>query len=346
MIVTPESLSDTPENAMPQLNDLLHSISLTGGVFLDAEFTAPWCVSAKIGPEDCATFGPLPGSIIAFHYVHEGQLCVTMEGQAPVAIAAGEIVLLPRNDHHHLANGAEVTAVSADDLMEPGAEGALARIRHGGGGELTRIICGFLGSEHTSSPLLMLLPPIMKLAVPEGAWANWFDSSFKLAAQHSATGATGRSTTLVKISEILFLDAINRYLEEFAPPESGRVAGIDDPKICRALGLLQERMRHRWAADELARAVGMSRSAFAERFARVVGEPPMRYLTRLRLHAAARRLRQTKDSLARIAFDIGYESEAAFSRAFKREFGEPPASWRDTGVGGGGASRRTVKTGS
>ena len=123
MIGTPESLSDTPEDAMPQLNDLLHSISLNGGVFLDAEFSAPWCVSAKIGPEDCATFGPLPGSIIAFHYVHEGQLCVTMEGQAPVAIAAGEIVLLPRNDHHHLANGAEVTAVSADDLMEPGAEG-------------------------------------------------------------------------------------------------------------------------------------------------------------------------------------------------------------------------------
>lgn len=93
-------------------------------------------------------------------------------------------------------------------------------------------------------------------------------------------------------------------------------------------------MRHRSTADELAKAVGMSRSAFAERFVRVVGEPPMRYLTRLRLHAAARRLRQTRDSLARIAFDVGYESEAAFSRAFKREFVEPPASWRDTRAGG------------
>ncbi len=164
MIVTPESLSDPPENAMPQLNDLLQSISLTGGVFRDAEFSAPWWVSAKIGPEECAAFGPLPRSIIAFHYVHEGRLLVAMEGQAPVAIAAGEIVLLPRNDHHYLASGTDVKTVSADDLMEPDAEGTLARIRYGGG-ELTRIICGFLGSEHTSSPLLMLLPPIMNPAV-------------------------------------------------------------------------------------------------------------------------------------------------------------------------------------
>jgi AraC-like DNA-binding protein len=319
---------------MQKLNDLLQSITLTGGVFLDAEFSAPWCVSAKIGPEDCVAFGPMPGSIIAFHYVHEGRLLVAMEGQAPVAIGAGEIVLLPRNDHHRLASGADVAAVSADDLMEPGADGALARIRYGGGGELTRIICGFLGTEQPSSPLLMLLPPIMKLGVPEGAWANWFDSSFKLAAQYSATGAFGHSTTLVRISEILFLDAISRYLEEFALHDNGSVAGIDDPKICRALGLLQERMRHRWTADELARGVGMSRSAFAERFVRVIGEPPMRYLTRLRLQVAAQRLRQSRDSLARIAFDIGYESEAAFSRAFKREFGEPPASWRDARANG------------
>ena len=310
------------------MREIFQAIALNGAVFLDAEFTSPWCISARIGPDDCAPFGAVPHSIIAFHYVYEGSLIVEMEGHTPVIVSAGEFVMLPRNEQHQLASAPELVAVSADHLIDPGADGTLATIRHGGGGETTRVVCGFLGSDQARDPLLMLLPSMMKLAVPEGAWADWFHSSFKLAAKHTVAGSHQPSTTLVKLSEILFVDAMNRYLDETSAQPGNKFSGIADPRIARALGLLRERLQHRWTADELAREVGMSRSAFTERFVRVVGEAPMHYLIRQRLQTAGRHLLRSNDSLARIAFEVGYESEAAFNRAFKREFGEPPASWR------------------
>jgi transcriptional regulator GlxA family with amidase domain len=203
-------------------------------------------------------------------------------------------------------------------------------MRLGGGGEATRIVCGFLGTDRRDDPVLKLLPRMLKLKVEEGPSGEWIDSSFRFAAREFANSSTRSTGVLARLAEALFTDAVRRCLDALSDGDGdgNAFAGMLDPKVASALALMHERLRHRWTTEELAREVGLSRSAFADRFAREMGEAPMRYLGRQRLRLAAERLNDTRDSLAVIAYESGYESEAAFSRAFKREFGVPPATWR------------------
>lgn len=310
------------------LAGLVEAMRLTGGIFLDAEFTAPWCVNARVGPEDCRRYTPVPRSIVAFHYVSQGQLLLEIDDHPPVAVGCGEIVLLPRNDVHRLGNRLDIPAVNADSLIRPGVDGGLARIRHGGNGELTQVICGFLGTDRDKDPLLAILPAVLKVRVEEEALGAWVESSFKLAARQMAAGDVESPDMLARLAELLFKETISRFVAGL-PEEAGPwQEGLRDPKIASALALLHTQLRHHWTAGELAATVGLSRSAFADRFTRLLGEPPMRYLARQRLHFAAEKLRRGEDSIAEIAYDVGYDSEAAFNRAFKREYGAPPAKWR------------------
>ena len=313
---------------MDAILDILRSTRLTGGIFLDADFTAPWCIAAQIGPEDCQPFVPAPENIVAYHYVSDGKLWLEVDGEAPLAVERGEIVVLPRNDAHRMGSALGLTPLAADLLIQPGADGGLARIVHGGGGERTHVLCGFLGSDTPNDPVLRILPPVLKVNVTEGVAAAWIESSLKFAAAELAVGVVRSPNVLAKLAELLFMEAVRRYVTSLPAAESGWRAGLRDPLVGRALALLHGRMCQRWTAEDLAREVGLSRSALADRFTKLLGEPPIRYLARLRLQAAARRLKGSAESIARIAFDVGYESEAAFNRAFKREFGEPPAAWR------------------
>jgi AraC-like DNA-binding protein len=313
---------------MDSILDILRTTRLSGGIFLDAEFTAPWCVTAHIGPEDCAPFVRKPVSIIAYHYVSAGSLLLEVDGEPPVAVGAGELVVLPRNDAHVLGSALDLAPVSADLLIQPAADGGLARIVHGGGGERTRLFCGFLGSEARNDPLLRILPRVLKVHVAEGVTGSWIESSLEFAAQELAAGVVRSTGVLAKLAELLFVEAVGRYLSALPAQASGWRAGVSDPVVVKALALLHDRLQQRWTAAELAREVGLSRSALAERFTRIMGEPPMRYLAQQRLQAASQRLRESSESIARVAFSVGYESEAAFNRAFKREFGAPPAAWR------------------
>jgi AraC-like DNA-binding protein len=313
---------------MDAILDVLHATRLTGGIFLDAEFTAPWCVTARIGPEDCAAFGPQPVNVIAYHYVSEGRLLLTVDDEPPVAVEVGEIVILPRNDPHRLGSDLKLRAVSADQLIQPAADGALARIVHGGGGERTRLFCGFLGNDTPNDPIVRILPRVLKVPLADSPSGAWIESSLRFGVEEQAAGAVKSPAVLARLTELLFMEAVRRYLVSLPAGHAGWRAGVRDPMVGRALGLLHSRINQRWTTEDLAGAVGMSRSAFAERFTRIMGEPPMRYLAQQRLQAAAERLRNSSESIARIAFKVGYESEAAFNRAFKREFGVPPASWR------------------
>jgi AraC-like DNA-binding protein len=308
--------------------DILHTTRLTGGIFLEAEFTAPWCVTSRIEPEDCAPFVPEPANIIGYHYVSAGRLLLETDGEPPVSVERGEIVVLPRNDAHQLASALNLRPVSTHDLIQPASDGGLVRIVHGGGGEATRMLCGFLANDTPNDPLIRILPAVLKVNVAEGVSGGWIESSLKFAAQELAAGVVKSPAVLAKLTELLFIEAVRRYLMLLPPEQFGWRAGVRDPIVGRALGLLHSRMDQRWTSDELAREVGLSRSALAERFTRMMGEPPMRYLAQQRLQTAAQRLKASNDSLARIAFKVGYESEAAFNRAFKREFGVPPATWR------------------
>lgn len=324
---------------MDEILDILRAMRLTGGVFLEARFTAPWCVTARIGPEDCTPFLAQPRSIIAYHYVSAGRMLLAAGGEPPLAVEAGEIVVLPGNDEHVLGSTLDRPGVSASRLVQSTAEGGLAQIDHGGGGAETRLLCGFLASEAADPAVTAVLPRVLKIAVADGVSATWVESSFRFAAQELASGGGRSAAVLGKLAELLFMAAVRRYLASVPPDETQWIGGLRDPSVRRALALLHARLDRDWTVEDLAREVGLSRSAFADRFTRALGEPPMQYISAKRMEAAARRLRETRDPLARIAFDIGYESEAAFNRAFKRRFGVPPATWRRQQLaerGGGG----------
>lgn len=316
---------------MDQPADVFSAVPLVSGLFLDAEFTAPWCVRARVGPEDCAPYVPVPDSIIAFHYVYEGELVLEVgDDLAWVRVGPGEVIILPRNDPHRLGSAPGGVPMNADELIQPDAGRGLARIEHGGGGARTRLVCGFLGCDRQYDPLLAMLPPAITVTLPDAATGEWFRGSMRLAAREATFARHGASQKLAKLTELLFLDAMHEYLKEVPDEAFSWFGGLSDRRILRSLTLIHEQPRRRWTTEALAREVGMSRSAFAARFTELLGVPPVRYLTRQRLHLAARRLVETPDALAKIAFDVGYDSEAAFNRAFKRAYGLPPAAWRES----------------
>jgi AraC-like DNA-binding protein len=310
------------------LLDIIGGMNLTGGIFLDAELTAPWCITAKVGPEDCSPHVPPPHHIIGYHYVSAGRVLLQVEGQPPAEAVTGDIIVLPRNDEHTLGSAAGVRPVCADGLIQPSPDGGLPRIVHGGGGEATRILCGFLGGDRQCEAVTGFLPPVLILNVAGGASGTWIESSLKFAADQLSSGSAQSTAVVAKLAGLLFLEAVRRHLTSLPAEQSEWTAGLGDAVVGRALALLHRRPDRRWTTEDLAREVGLSRSALGQRFTRLMGEPPMRYLASLRLQAAARRLATSHDAISRIAFESGYESEAAFNRAFKRELGMAPAAWR------------------
>jgi AraC-like DNA-binding protein len=316
---------------MDALSDVLRVAHLTGGVFLHAEFFAPWCIAGRLAPEHCApALGPA-SHLIIYHYVIEGNFRIRVEGEdgKELVVGAGEVVLLPRNDLHLIGSDLSVPPVVGSDIIHPPKDGGLSSIQHGGTGERTRMICGFLGcSSAKGNPVLSTLPPLLKLNVEQGGAAEWIRSTFQYAAEEVSTGRVGSETVLAKLSELLFVEAVRRYAETLPDGQTGWFAGLREPFVARALALLHRDVTRRWTVDDLGREVGLSRSALADRFIRLIGVPPMHYLTNWRMEVAAQKLRNTNASLAQVAEIVGYDSEAAFSRAFKKAFGTAPATWR------------------
>ena len=319
---------------MDALSDVLKVSRLTGGVFLHAEFFAPWCVATKVSPEYCSpALGPTP-HVIPYHYVVEGALRIRVGGDdGPLlALGPGEIVMIPHNDLHIMGSDLDLTPVPGRQIMQLPARGQLWAMRHGGDGPRTRVVCGFLGcADRESNPVLASLPSILKLTLDEGSAAEWIRSTLRFAAEEVAAGRPGSDTVLEKVSELLFIEAVRRYAERLPPEQTGWLAGLRDPHVSRALALIHGDVAHPWTVDELGREAGVSRSVLAERFTRLLGMPPIHYLARWRMQAAMQALLTTSASVAEVADRIGYESEAAFSRAFKKATGTAPATWRRAG---------------
>ena len=316
---------------MDALSDVLRVVNLTGGVFLSAEFFAPWCISTRVGPEHCApVLGPA-SHLIIYHYVVEGDLRIRIDGEDGdgLVIGTGEVVLLPRNDLHLMGSDLSLPPVPGGEVINPPRDGGLFSIRHGGEGTRTRMVCGFLGcagAEH--NPVLSTLPALLTLKIEQGGAAEWIRSTFQYAAEEVSAGRPGSETVLAKLSELLFVETVRRYAESLPDGRTGWFAGLRDAHVARALALLHRDIMRRWTVDDLGREVGLSRSALADRFIRLIGVPPMHYLANWRMQVATQKLRDTSASLAQIADTVGYESEAAFSRAFKKAFGAAPATWR------------------
>ncbi len=313
---------------MDALSDLLRVVRLSGGIFLDAELSAPWCIAAQVGPEDCRIAMVEPAHLIAFHFVVGGQALLQIAGEPTVPVHGGMIVLLPHNDAHTLCSESGLQPLTAEELVRADPGGGLARIVFGGGGEVTHIVCGFIGTDVRHHPLIDALPRTLVLDLNGKPACEWIQSSFRYAAGEHAAIRPGSAIMLARLSELLFVETIRFYLDTLPEDRRGWLAGLRDPVIGRAVALLHNELGRAWTAEQLAQEVFMSRSAFAERFTALMGIPPMKYLAIWRMQVAAQRLRESHRSVAQIAAEVGYESEVAFTRAFKRAFAVPPAHWR------------------
>ncbi|MBB4363505.1 AraC-like DNA-binding protein [Bradyrhizobium sp. CIR18] len=311
------------------LSDVLRSVRLTGGVFFEATFTAPWCVAARVGLEDVRPFLANLVQVIGYHVVLEGRMLVGLDGAPATEVHAGEIVLFPRNDIHTMASAAGVVPVSAADLIQQSPEGGVMKIRYGGGREPTGIVCGFLGTQDAFNPLLATLPRMLRLDISKAASRDWIETSVRFAAAELVRGRLASSEVMSRLSEVLLVEAVREYTSTLGDREQGWLKGLTDPNIGRALALIHGDIAAPWSADILAKEVALSRSAFMDRFAQLIGMPPIRYLTVWRLEIAKRHLRESRMSVPQIAAAVGYESEEGFRRAFRREFEMWPAEWRD-----------------
>lgn len=314
---------------MDALSDLLQVVKLNGALFLDSRFTAPWCVESRPARESSGVFAGL-GHIVFFHALTHGRCWVRLKrGGDALQVQAGDLLLLPHDDAHYLGSDLRLASVISDTLVQPARHGCLLRIDHGGGGEETRFICGFLACDpQLCRPLVDALPRILRVSFAGAAGGEWLLELLRHAAHSNPVPEPGSASVMAKLAELIFIEAIQRHLASLPERETGWLAGLRDPYVGRALGALHERPMHAWSVDELASFAGLSRSALALRFHELIGVPPMQYLTRWRLRRAAATLKDTRRPIAALAGDWGYESEAAFNRAFKREFGVPPATWR------------------
>ena len=314
---------------MDALSDVLRLVRLTGAVFLDAEFTAPWCIGEPTGVEMCVEHLPQAQHVVIYHLVTRGSCEVALAGEPPRSAQVGDLIIIPGGEVHSLGS----------DLSRPRADGArlivkrspdeAPHVRHGGGGEMTRIVCGYLACESSLfSTILATLPHLMVVNMGNGPGGQWLMSSIQFSLAECAAPTAGAGTMLAKLSELMFVEAIRRHIESLPPEQQGRLAGLRDRFVGKALALMHSKPAHAWTVDELADRVGLSRSALGERFTALIGQPPMQYLMHWRLQLAADLLHSSQRSITAIAADVGYESEAAFSRAFKRELGAAPAAWR------------------
>jgi len=316
MLQTKSGQMDAPMDA---LSDILRVARLSGGIFVNAEFSAPWCVAAQMSPKLCAPFLGPTVHLIPYHYVLDGEMYVTVLDQPPQRLSSGEVVLFPRNDFHLIGSDVSLPPVPAAAVMLSEENKIVPTVRHGGGGDAAHMVCGFLGGDSgLTNPIVSTLPSSMILKVDETPAADWIRSTFQYAAHEVANGQTGSTAVLSKLSELLFVEAVRQYVRTIPDGQTGWLAGLRDPAVSRALALMHADMVRAWSVDELGREVGISRSGLAERFARVIGMAPMHYLADWRLQVARQKLKDSGDPLVRIAEQVGYESEAAFSRAFTR----------------------------
>jgi AraC-like DNA-binding protein len=314
------------------LSDVMRAIRLTGAIYFDVSARAPWVAETPPMPKICGEVMPGFEHVIAFHIMLDGECWAQLddESEPPVHATAGDAIIFPAGDAHYMSSVAGARSAPDYALYHRPTDRALPFVltSFGGDGAPARFVCGYLGCDaRPFNPILSALPRLLHVRHAEGQ-ANATLDLIRLALTESANPKPGGETILSKLSELMFLQAMRNFMDELPAESSGWVAGLRDPQIGRALALMHARPGEDWTLDALAREVGMSRSVFADRFAQVTGTPAMQYLGNWRLQLAARLLERPSVSIAQAAAEVGYASEAAFNRAFKKQVGAPPGQWR------------------
>jgi AraC-like DNA-binding protein len=314
---------------MDALSAALNSVRMTGAIFYHAVCTAPWGFAVPHIKRVSHVLAPGTERLVGYHLVTEGLALCRFEDGTEVLLTAGDIVIIPHGDAHTVTNGSPATLLDSGASFGSYLAGDLNTMRLGGGGDVTHFICGYFGCErHADRLFLAGLPRVIKMNVRSDAAGEWLETSIQHLVSETSTERPGKAALLSKMAEALFIETLRRYMEQLPAEQTGWLAGARDPIVGAALALLHRKTCHPWTLTDLARDVGASRSILAERFSRLLGEPPLRYLARWRLQLASRLLQGSGKTIVQVASDVGYESEAAFNRAFKREFGLPPGQYR------------------
>ncbi|HTP35085.1 MAG TPA: AraC family transcriptional regulator [Candidatus Acidoferrales bacterium] len=323
---------------MDVLSEVLKVVKLEGAIYYNAEFTAPWSLRAPPSSVLAPHFAPGGGHVIIYHLLTEGRGFAGLGDGKRVPLTAGDVVIFPHGDSHIMGNGAEVEPVDQEGQLHRIFAQGVKLARAGGGGEVTKFVCGYMSCDpQVSRVFLAGLPAVFKVNIRDGAAGQWLESSIRFSVQEADASRAGGEAVLAKLSELLFVETLRRYMAEQPAEQTGWLAGARDPEVGKALALVHRHPARPWTIADLAREAGLSRSVLAERFRHYLGEPPISYLTRWRLQLGAQMLKSSSRSVAEVSAEVGYESEAAFNRAFKREYGVPPARFRSESRAGGKA---------
>ena len=314
---------------MDVLSEVLRVVRLEGALFFNAEFSTPWSISSPQSSAIVPYLHPEARHLIIYHFLTEGRAYARLRDGPRVELTAGDIVIFPHGDEHILGNGSPERPVDSLRMFAKNLEGGLKIARFGGGGSVTRFVCGYLACDpRLSEVVLASLPPLMKVHVPDESSGQWLEHSIRFSVDQASGRHAGSGLVLARLSEVLFVETLRRYINLLPADQVGWLAGVRDPVIGHALALLHKQAADPWTIPSLARRVGLSRTQLVARFRHFLGQSPMAYLAQWRLRLGAEILQSTDHSVAQVAAEVGYGSEASFNRAFKREFKHPPARFR------------------
>jgi AraC-like DNA-binding protein len=331
---------------MDVLSDVLRVVRLSGAVFFTAEFSSPWALESP-NPELLASVVmPKADCLVLFHILTEGSCFVECAGVRPVKMCAGDVVIFPHGETHTMRSHATAKPTPLGSVLSQVSTDGLPQVVYGGGGERTKFVCGYLNCDQRFNPLTAALPTIllvrsgdgyaaveaidrkgMRPARVPGGSRTWLGTTLKFTVSEAKAARPGNSAMLGRLTELMFVEILRQYMQQLPADQDGWLAGLNDVHVGKALRLMHANPERNWTVGELAREAATSRSVLAQRFTELVGESPMRYLATWRIQVAKQMLREGRN-IGQVSAQVGYESEAAFNRAFKRTTGSPPANWR------------------
>jgi AraC-like DNA-binding protein len=332
---------------MDVLSDVLRVVRLSGAVFFTADFSSPWSIESPIPDKLALAVMPTAECVVLFHILVEGQCEVECQGHAVTTMQSGDVIVFPRGEQHTMRSAGAGVPTPLTSIFTPGGHGEPPQLAYGGGGRTSRFVCGYLNCDQRFSPMVEALPTMLVVrgrddyaaieaidargtrptVLPPGS-GTWLGTTLKFTINEARTARPGNGAMLGRLTELMFVEIIREYMQRLPSDRGGWLAGVNDPHVGKALRLLHGDPTRDWTVDELAREVAVSRSVLAQRFTELVGESPMKYLAGWRMQIAKQMMREGSRNIQDIATRVGYESEAAFNRAFKRATGCPPAAWR------------------
>lgn len=310
---------------MDPLSDLLRVVRLDAAYFYAVEAAEPWSVATLAVSEVASRILPGADHLIPYHILTEGRAYAGLAGERQVALAPGDVIVFPHGDPHVLSSDEGIRMRDDTQWTPPDRYPFIARVGDNGP-QVSSFLCGYLAWDHRPfNPLLAALP--RQIHIP-GLWNPGFSVFTRQLTDESRLGRAGVESVMTRLAEVMFVQLLRVYLETLPPGQIGWLAGLRDEVVGRALALLHERTAHSWSLAELARETSSSRTNLVQRFTQIVGQPPMRYLTQWRMQVAANLLTHTSAKVSVVGLRVGYDSEAAFSRAFKKSTGFAPGAWR------------------